>query len=1230
MKIHTKILYILACIFTLFLTNGDLHANGSQCGTGKIKGTITSRTTRQPIVGATIELRHCNRLIATTTTAHDGSYSFTCVGQGDYILKATAAGYQEDFMGAEIHHKKVVTVNFSLVQNVGTLKGKITDSVTTLPISGATVNIIRGSIIVNSTTTDSNGNYTFTNLEPSTYTVTAQATGYNNGKTSAKVQVGQTTTANLALKALPAPGTISGNVTDLITTVPIQNAEVDLFQGANLIAAVYTDSNGNYSIPNLEAGNYTVKCLAVGFQSQTQGATVTSGSTTTVNFALEPNPGTITGIVKDSNTGIPIQGATIDVIRGSLIISFAVTDPNGAYTISDLSPGSYRVYARAAGYQNGSTGANVNAGETTTANFSLVPLPGTIQGTVSDNLVNPIEGAEVKVFQGDLLISATLTDVNGDYEIDGLPPGAYNVEASATGFQSKTLGAQVTSNSTTIVDFVLAPLPGAIAGTVTDAITTDPIAGALVEVYLNQVLVAFAYTDASGMYIIDGLTSDSYVVIISADNYQPNVVGAIVVAPGTTIVNAALSRNPGAISGTVIARNTGKPISGAAVHLYVGDVVFDAVLTDNAGNYSLRDEPEGDYGIIVYATNYQAAGGSTHVYPGQTSVVNFKLDLSPGSVFGTVTDQNTGDPIAGATVSLYDGSIFIVSVLTDSFGNYTIDNLPPQMYNLVFTAPNYQDGHVGVLIISNNATQVNIALAENPSTIIGTVTDLNTSLPIPGATITVYLGDIVIDTVVTDDSGDYTVSGLALGFYTLTASATDYQTAFVGVNITIPGSLVPNVDFQLQFNPGSIAGTVMDSATGVPIAGAIVSVYDGMVLIDSVFTDSSGNYIISGLAPNGYTIIVEAGGYQTAITGALVIAGKTTTVNFALMANPGTLTGNVSSSSGGGIYGATVAVFLDHVFITSVLTDPNGNYIVPNLAPGDYVVVASSLGSESAVGTATIISDTTTTLNFILMSSPGSIQGHVTDAPIPGAIVSLYQGDVFIANGVTNFSGYYFITGLAPGTYTAVAEATGFSTEFAPVSITSSGLTTQDFLMTTTDLGSISGTVTDVGTGEPIAGATIAVFSGSMLITIGVTDSNGKYFISDLTPGDYTVQALANIYVSASASATVVADENTEVNFALVPIPLNPTSVKGKAVDNKFLTQTDRVHIICWEPSPSPFIVKYLVYQDGQLVASVNASSTCSLCYESHNNSKNRSVTYTIVAVNSFGQGSTGITVTVK
>jgi len=84
----------------------------------------------------------------------------------------------------------------------------------------------------------------------------------------------------------PAGGTLTG-VVRLPSSTPAQAAVVRVTQGTNLVATGTTNSAGEYSIPYLEPGVYSVKATLVNFgDSVGHSVTITSGQTTTLDLDL--------------------------------------------------------------------------------------------------------------------------------------------------------------------------------------------------------------------------------------------------------------------------------------------------------------------------------------------------------------------------------------------------------------------------------------------------------------------------------------------------------------------------------------------------------------------------------------------------------------------------------------------------------------------------------------------------------------------------------------------------------------------------------------------------------------------------------------------------------------------------------------------------------------------------------------------------------------------------------
>jgi hypothetical protein len=160
------------------------------------------------------------------------------------------------------------------------ISGQVIDTVTRLPIVGATISLSPGGA---TTLTDVNGNFSF-GVNAGTYTVTASATGYSSSSQTVTVNGGQNLGVTFKLVSLAATGGIKGSVTNRVTSAGIAGSTVTMSNGLVNV----TDVNGAFSFPVVLYGTYTIMVSAIGYVSQTQSVTVKPGHTTTINFQLVP------------------------------------------------------------------------------------------------------------------------------------------------------------------------------------------------------------------------------------------------------------------------------------------------------------------------------------------------------------------------------------------------------------------------------------------------------------------------------------------------------------------------------------------------------------------------------------------------------------------------------------------------------------------------------------------------------------------------------------------------------------------------------------------------------------------------------------------------------------------------------------------------------------------------------------------------------------------------------
>jgi hypothetical protein len=265
-----------------------------------------------------------------------------------------------------------------------------------------------------------------------------------------------------------ATGSLKGQVRVAGTPISIEGATVEAFLGGQLMGSATTDADGIYTIPDLPPGSYIVRASKTGYIAQDKwNILVTAGQTTFVNFNLQVS-GRLKGQVRDRATGAPIIGASVAARVGNALRLLAITTaPYGIYEVtSNLAPGTYVLAAAKSGYlPQVKKGIVIIAGKTTFVNFALERIP-VLTGQVRDRLTGaPIIGATVDAYQkGAKIASAVTVPPFGIYTFgpDSLPPGIYDLTASAPGYlpQTKT-NIVIGATATTYVNFALQPaVPG--------------------------------------------------------------------------------------------------------------------------------------------------------------------------------------------------------------------------------------------------------------------------------------------------------------------------------------------------------------------------------------------------------------------------------------------------------------------------------------------------------------------------------------------------------------------------------------------------------------------------------------------------------------------------------------------------------------------------------------------------------------------------------------------------
>ena len=112
----------LLTLIGLFISSVSLY---SQTGTGVLKGNITDKDSKEPIIGATIQL--LSDLSKGTATDIEGNYVLV-LDTGKYKILCSYLGLQSDTFSVVIKENEIFQKNLALKQNAKTLETVVVSS----------------------------------------------------------------------------------------------------------------------------------------------------------------------------------------------------------------------------------------------------------------------------------------------------------------------------------------------------------------------------------------------------------------------------------------------------------------------------------------------------------------------------------------------------------------------------------------------------------------------------------------------------------------------------------------------------------------------------------------------------------------------------------------------------------------------------------------------------------------------------------------------------------------------------------------------------------------------------------------------------------------------------------------------------------------------------------------------------------------------------------------------
>lgn len=760
-------------------------------------------------------------------------------------------------------------------------------------------------------TSDEDGNFSFNNIKDDIAALQIKITHKDFKTTEMNLKNFKTASANpIELLHLDScQGFLKIFTNNAKDSTNLSDVEIRLFRDNTLIRKALT-KNGEITLYHICPGNYTLRLFKNGYKLEYQ--TLEFGETDSIlkHFYLLSNAddscchGQIMLSLKDSSTGNSISHAAASLYQGNLNLGTMYSDSNGIVVFHGLCEGDYNIAISKSGYSTkGFHDIHLNCNDSLSETKILAKQHGidtcctaAIITQVLDTTNSlPITGATVYIFKsGGQTITGT-TDQQGNFSAYGLcAPGYYTVKAIKDGYTFSYHPITLTKCDTINLKLFLhksskdSCCNGLISITVKDSLSGMPIHGVLTYLHLGNSKIGSGYSDTNGVVYFKGLCPGSYNINFSKAGYNAN-----------NLMNIKLECND--------------------------TLTHELLLQKNSGH-----------------------GGDT---------------CCTAAIITQVVDSTNSAPIHGATVYIVSSGGKTITGTTDQNGNFSAYGLcAPGYYTVKAAKDGYSYLYHSITLTKCDTLNVKLSLLKNhadsccTAAIRTLVLDSSSSQPINEAKVYIMKTGGQTITGSTNRDGLFTAYNLcAPGTYTVKAIKDGYTYSHKTVKFTkcdstdISLSLLRNVIDSCCH--GKIYVTVKDSVTGQPIHGISSYLFKGNSKIKSVYTDSLGRAIFTGLCEGDYSIQFTKTGYLTKVLYNLTLGCNDSIItNFNLPKADSCCTAELEisvydSTNHNPIPYASVLIFKDNQKIADDTTDAHGNFYIGHLcAPGKYTIKALKEG----------------------------------------------------------------------------------------------------------------------------------------------------------------------------------------------------------------------------------------------------------------------------------------------
>lgn len=507
----------------------------------------------------------------------------------------------------------------------------------------------------------------------------------------------------------------------------------------------------------------------------------------------------ISGTVHQAGTANVIVGADVIATRhdNGQELGRTATDGQGAFLLKGLPEGPLDIRIEAQGFapvffpsmdpkRDASSLSQMGVQLTVADSCCSGSLLLTVKNSMGEKLVNK----SVVVKKVGQIIADPRTDSNGQVSVTDLCPGDYVIRIGIDGYRVYeavfTINAECAPVELTAV--LQEESSGCCDGTLTVTVrdeTNAAVPGAQVRVWKNGAIIHTTFTDANGVAVVNDLCQGKHGVDVLKTGMTPREFNFTIDELCNPVTKEVTMESLGCCSGvfSLVLRDTGgNPIPGAKVVIKKGGTVIEDPVTNTNGEIVVDGLCRGEYTYRIAKEGYSVVEGSFAINVNCDPVTREAVMQGSGvccqGVFTLVVRDGNGNPIPNAKVLIKKGGTAIRDPRTNEQGRIITDGLCAGEYVYIVTKEGFSAAD-GSFAIDLNCTPVTRELTLVAQCCTGvltvTVTD-STSAPIADATVKLWQGGAVKQTVQTNAQGVAIFDGLCKGEYGVSVLKSGYRT----------------------------------------------------------------------------------------------------------------------------------------------------------------------------------------------------------------------------------------------------------------------------------------------------------------------------------------------------------------------------------------------------------------------------------------------------------------------